>query len=122
MNQGKNTLKGLQTQKAKIDSRISLKKIEISSLQRELNEMEKSKRRIEEMISSFSEKQELIVSEHAILRYLERVKEMDLDKIISEIKSEKIMSLYNALGGSGKYPSRNFSIVVKDNVIVTIET
>lgn len=62
----------------------------------------------------------LVVSEHAMLRYLERVELVDLQEIaalvLPEDKKETIKTL-----GSGKYPINDHRVVVVDNVVVTVE-
>lgn len=65
-------------------------------------------------------KKEVIVSEHAILRYLERVEGVDIEKIKERILNEEFKKAYNVLG-DGKYPIENkFFVRVKGNVIVTV--
>lgn len=115
-------LKGIQSQISKIESEIELDKIQISTSQKQLNNKKKRLNELREMAKSLATKKELIVSEHAILRYLERVKGICLNDIIDQIKNEEVMSIYNKLGNSGKYPCCDFTAVVKNNVIVTIET
>ncbi len=120
---GKDTikLKGLQTQINKLESEISLKKGDISTKQRELGV---KIRRLSELNSELKKLQgnkELIVSEHAIIRYLERCRGVNIGEVIAEIKNETITGLYEKLGGSGIYPCDEFKAVVKNNIIVTIE-
>lgn len=114
-------LKGLQTQIKKLESEISLIKGDISTKQRELNI--KIKRLIELNIElhKLQENKEIIVSEHAIIRYLERCRGLNIGEVIEEIKNDTIMDLYEKLGGSGVYPCDTFKAVVKNNTIVTIE-
>jgi len=65
----------------------------------------------------------LVVTEHAILRYLVRVKGLSLSDLKDEILNEKILSAYVELASDGKYPSGNgYRVVIKDNAIVTVET
>jgi ribosomal protein L15 len=65
---------------------------------------------------------ELIISEHAILRYIERVLEINIEKIKSEILTDEIIER-NKILGSGKYKNnKKFEVVIKDNIVVTIET
>lgn len=62
------------------------------------------------------------LSEHAILRYFERVVGIDTDAIKPLIFTEDMMELIETLGGEkGKYPHKDgFMVVIKDNVVVTI--
>ena len=62
----------------------------------------------------------LIVSEHAMLRYLERVYKLDLFKIESEIASQELLNKVQELG-SGTYScDESYSAKVVDGVVVTI--
>ena len=66
-------------------------------------------------------KQEVIVSEHAVLRYLERVKGIDLNSIKKEILSDYTLKFIEKLKGNGVFPNeKGFSLKVKDNVVITI--
>ncbi len=62
-----------------------------------------------------------IVSEHAILRYFERVLGYDMEEIKSLILPTPMKQTITKMG-SGKYPMGNgCRLVVKDNTIVTID-
>ncbi len=60
------------------------------------------------------------ISEHAIIRYMERVKGLNISDIEKQILTDEVLSLIDKLGGSGKYPVNNFQIVVKDYTITTV--
>lgn len=60
------------------------------------------------------------VTEHAIIRYLERVMGLDLDNIRNEILSPEVATQIKALGG-GKYPiGDGHKAVVKGMAVVSI--
>lgn len=63
----------------------------------------------------------MIVSEHAIIRYIERVLGISIDEISQKILGNEIEKQIETLG-NGTYPinDNEFKIVVKDNVVVTI--
>lgn len=64
---------------------------------------------------------EPIVSEHAILRYIERGMQFDIEQIRGNILSEKVRACIDTLG-NGKFPIGNgLFAVVKDRTIVTVE-
>lgn len=88
--------------KNKIDKSNSL----IKKYQKELNEL-------------IASSDTLLVSEHAILRYLERVYKLNLSKIEKEIVSPKIIQQVKDLG-NGTYHDNNIAIKVIDNVVVTV--
>lgn len=62
------------------------------------------------------------LTEHAICRYLERVKGITPDDIIGEILTEDVLKIIETLGPNGKYPIKGgYRLVLKNNKIVTIE-
>ena len=95
-------------------------KIDISNRQREYSQKLESITRIRAEIKKLDNTKTLKVSEHAILRYFERVKGFDLQEIEQDILCEKVVSLISKLGGSGTYPGEGFSVVMKNNTVVTI--
>lgn len=62
-----------------------------------------------------------LVSEHALVRYLERVKNIDADLLRSEILPEHIVEQIITLG-DGTYPVNGFRIVVVNHTVVTVIT
>lgn len=95
-------------------------KIEIANKQREYNNKLKAIARLKDTINSFNNNNNVKISEHAILRYLERVKGIDIPEIEKEILTDDVLSFVETLGGSGKYPIGNFQIVMKDYTITTV--
>jgi hypothetical protein len=62
-----------------------------------------------------------VVSEHSMLRYLERVHGIDLVKVEQAILTTAIREAV-AVCGNGKFPSgTGFRAVVQDNTVVTVE-
>lgn len=60
------------------------------------------------------------VSDHAVVRYLERVKGMDIAAIRKEILPDKLNKMTKVMG-SGYYPvSDAFKIRVKNGVVITV--
>lgn len=60
------------------------------------------------------------VSDHALVRYMERVKCVDIHSAKEAILNEKTLLLIEQMGPNGTYPCDGFSIVVKNNVVVTV--
>ena len=115
----KNELKTLQTRIAKLASQLSTVNTDISLLQSHKNNIKDKIDKIKYDIEMLTDK-DIQISEHAILRYLERVCLIDLDKIKNEILDDKTKTLIRKLG-NGKYPINNgFKIVVKNNVVLTV--
>ena len=59
------------------------------------------------------------ITDHALVRYFERVQGVDIGKIKREIFTDDVVELIQTFG-SGKIIKDGFLIVVKDKVIITI--
>lgn len=120
-------LKQLQTQLTKIKSENEILNEEIKFRQRQFELNRKTISEIEQKIKEFGSKNEnIVISEHAIIRYFERVLGFDINKISSNLISQKTQEYIQKLGINGEYPTEDengnkFKIVLKNNVIVTIK-
>lgn len=116
----KEELKKLQSLLIKQKSEIDLIKRERQLINERLSVAERNLRNTEEELKKLKTGNKIIVSEHAVLRYLERTMELDLKAVENEILSEEVVSQYKTLG-NGKYPvSNGCKAVIKDNVVLTI--
>ena len=61
-----------------------------------------------------------IISEHALLRYLERVKGVDMEELKNEILDNNTVSQIK-FAGSCSIKKENYTLVVKNNTILTIK-
>lgn len=86
----KTKLKGLQSQISKLKSDIDLDRAQLSTIQKGINSKLARIKELEKEFKKLGQNNELIVSEHAILRYLERVKELDLEEVTNSILNEKL--------------------------------
>jgi len=96
----------LHSQKKALQSEISLKEKQLKNYKEEL-----------ERLQLHSET--LIVSEHAIIRYLQRVYKLDLEKVENEILTTEVKEKIE-IYGNGSYSLDGFGIKVVDNVVVTV--
>ncbi len=116
----KEELKKLQSLLIKQKSEIDLIKRKRQLINERLSVAERNLRNTEEELKKLKTGNKIIVSEHAVLRYLERTMELDLKAVENEILSEEVVSQYRTLG-NGKYPvSNGCKAVIKDNVVLTI--
>jgi transcriptional regulator of aromatic amino acid metabolism len=113
-------IKQLQSQLKKMTVDTEVLKIEVANKQREYNQKLQAIAKLKEAIGSLNNNSNVKVSEHAIIRYLERVKGLDVSEIEKEILTDDILSLIEKLGGSGKYPVKDFQIVMKDYTVTTV--
>lgn len=94
---------------------------DIRNLQNKKRENNKLKSSLETQIKELQEK-ELQVTEHALLRYCERILGIDIEAIKELIKSQEIKQQVEVLGINGKFVHPDgFRVVIKDNKIITIE-
>ena len=113
----------------RLQSLLSMVQAEVSTLEEKdrilKNEINSKKVYINELFRKIrvlqNKKSQLIVSEHAIIRYLERVVGMNSNEIIAKIIPEEVINWVKATG-NGSYPVNNgeFRIKVKDGVVVTV--
>ena len=112
-------LKQLQSRKAKLEVYVEELSRATRESQREYDKARFKMKALDEEIKRFSDSN-IIVSEHAVLRYMERVMGFDLEMVRSAILSPDNLMMIKKLG-AGKYPLPGGGrIVVKDNVIVSI--
>lgn len=77
--------------------------------------------RLKEMIAHFDADKKLRVSEHAMLRYLERAKGINIEALEAEILTEGIRKLVGVLGGNGEYPHESgHSLKMKNYTVTTV--
>lgn len=60
------------------------------------------------------------ISDHALLRYLERRRGLDREAIEAEILTDQLIEQVRVLGGTGKFVSDGRRVVINNYVIVTI--
>lgn len=123
------TLKQLKTQQAKLAGALDALKVEISNLQKDFSAKQKAVQDLQKKINRLEHSTEITVSEHAILRYFERIDNADIEKIKTYILTDKVRKLAEELGPNGTYPTGlyddkgvEYRVRLIDNIIVTILT
>ena len=110
-------IKKLKTQMRKLDDEIIDTHSVMTEYQRLYSEQKKERNRINDEIENMK-KGELKVTEHAMLRYFERILGFDLEAIEEKIL-EPISEAQKKLG-SGTYGCQDFKVVIKENTIITV--
>lgn len=113
-------LKGLKSQISGLKQDASVIKSEIGDKKKLLKLKSEQIVKKQQEINKLEHNGNIKVSEHAMLRYLERVKGIDLHEIEKEIITEDIVKWVEMLGGNGSYPNKNFSIKMKNGIVTTI--
>ncbi len=101
---------------------LALLKEEASELQRAISSKYKSianmQNEITHLIDSITVKKSIItVSDHAIIRYLERKFNLDIEAIREEILTPERLSAIKA--GATKIKTDGIDFIIRDNVVVT---
>tara|TARA_R110000751_G_scaffold112175_3_gene210973 strand:+ start:1185 stop:1559 length:375 start_codon:yes stop_codon:yes gene_type:complete len=114
-------LKGFKSQLSKLEGEYEVVKKQAAEYQKKCAFKKKGLGILKAKINRLSLDSNTIISEHAILRYFERVKGFDLSEIEKEILTPKVKEMIETLGNTGVYPNNNFQVCLKNNVIVTIK-
>ncbi len=132
MNDSSAMLKSLNTQiestkkeiLATTEARVTLKSQDdflVQKLRAFESSIAAARSEIEKLKKSEKKRDKLLVSEHCLLRYLERVKGLDIDGLKEEILVHEVTSSYNSFG-DGKYPHPSGGrVIVKDGMVITFE-
>lgn len=113
-------IKGLKSQLKIMKGDAEALKIEVANKQREYNAKINKIQNLRDEIEKFDKNGKLKVSEHAIVRYLERVKGFDISEIEKEILTDEVITLVKKLGGNGVYPNKHFKVLIKNYTVTTV--
>ena len=94
------------------------------SIDQKISEIDKKINAINNEIKSLTAK-DPVISEHALLRYFQRVEQFDINDIKKKILSESVVKKIKTLG-SAQIPidiekDLTVTLIVKDNVVVTLK-
>lgn len=113
-------LKGLQVRLTKAEAESKSLLEEVKLLQKRASESENLANALRKQINDITDStKEIIISEHAYIRYFERVSKYDLDKLREIILPEKTIALIDQMG-NGTYGVNGFKVKVKDRTVITI--
>lgn len=113
----KESLKEIQREIQETTKRLADVKEDQRTSGKLITELTKSLEALENKMKKAT--RELVVSEHAVVQWLNRVKGIDLDEVKKEILSEELVALASEYN-SGKFTLGGTTFVVADNVVVTI--
>lgn len=115
-----NELKYLQTQRQKLVSQREILKKVTKEKQDELTSLNSKIKNIDEKLEKLISGNEIIFSEHAILRYIERVLGINLTDIKAKILTEPEKDECMQMGGNLTYKKEDFTVKIQDFVVTTI--
>jgi cell division septum initiation protein DivIVA len=114
-------LKGYQSQLAKAKADAEVAKQAADAAQREATAAANKVSQLEQKIASLQQAAaEPIVSEHALLRWLERVEGLCLDSIRAHILADGTAAAIQ-FAKTGRIKKQGYTLVVKNNTVVTVE-
>jgi len=109
--------KALSTRKSKLEAKKSSMIIELNRQKKSISDIDASIDEINERIKCVNI--EPSVSEHAVLRYLERIKQIDINKVEPIILDEKTKQTIETIG-SGRIPREDCTLIIKDKRVITL--
>lgn len=113
-------LKALQRRKSESDARLKQLFEERGSVNDRIRSEQEQNASLNKAIETFKLSQrEPIVSEHAQLRYLERVRGVNLQEVSAQVLPQEIIAVVKQLG-DGTYPAGTHKVKVRGGVVVTI--
>lgn len=115
----KMSLKGLQTHLNERNSERQVLLFKLNGINDQLRQCNKEINQTEKMIRLLSER-DLVVSEHAIVRYLERIETIKPADVPGKILTSKLREMVATLG-NGTFPVEDFQVVVRNNVVITVK-
>jgi chromosome segregation ATPase len=117
----KDRLKGLLEQRDKLKGRLRDLDRDYKKVKKRVGDTVNSLHKIEKQINALTERDPL-VTDHAIVRYFERVEGVNIKDVKKKILTDKVKTQINALG-SGEFPlGSGVRVVVRDNQVITVIT
>ncbi len=113
-------LKQLRTRLAKAEAEANSAKEEVRLAQKREADARKLCGELKQRINQIEGKAP-IITEHALLRYFERVLGYDLEAVANGLLTDQVKAVIAEMP-NGKIPSVGCRLVAKDGVIVTLET
>lgn len=115
------TLKSLETKYNSLDTKRNLIIKEVEENQATAAKLKKEMGQIKQQIDNLKVKStnNIVISEHSLLRYIERVIGIDLDEISRKILNENDMKIVKTLGNC-TYPKDGFKVKIQNGIVVTI--
>lgn len=104
-----------------ISDLINLKKAELHETCQILASYSYDKTQLEKQINDLinANKKEIIVTDHAIIRYFERVLKLDVDKVRKELSKPSLLTRYRVLGDQ-TYDMGEYMSVIANGHVITI--
>ena len=116
-----NELKNLTTQIKEIDTELTTLVERQSECSRRINDLRNRRIGLQKRIDDIKTGDDIVVSEHAYLRYIERVLGMNLGDLANEIVPDTAKQLIKTFK-SGRVDCTSHTLIVEKGVVVSIVT
>jgi len=114
-------LESLNVKIQESQNQLEVTKLEFSTRTRQAAELKKRIKKIKEPKIKRKNPEAIFVSDHALVRYMERVLGADIEELKAKILPGETLKLMKELSfNDGRYPCGDFYLVLKDGVVVTI--
>jgi hypothetical protein len=105
--------------RTKTNSRLDRELTKRRNIEYEIHHKKRALQAANRRIERIKGESEIVVSNHALLRFAERVLKIDFEEIKKSILSDQVLRLYKELG-NGKYPNGTYHVVIENNCVKTI--
>lgn len=96
---------------------------ELSAIKKEhkvrLDKIRDIKRQLEKLKKK-NQPKEIVISDHALIRYMERVLGADVKELKDKLITDNLRNQVATLGPTGTYAAGEHKLIIKNNVVVTI--
>lgn len=89
-------------------------------LEAEILSKQKKLKEINTKIKAHYAKGGIDLTDHAIVRYMERRFKINIDLLKAEILTPELLEQMKILGGRGKFISGDYTFVIENNKIITV--
>lgn len=120
-------LKSLQVQQSKlveeksnISEKIKNLQLTLKHLKENLNNLTQQEANLNKKIKKLTEKSNVVVSEHALLRYLERIHGLDLEQFKAEMFGVNNIDEISLPESSMHLKMNGYTLVIDDKVVKTV--
>jgi len=115
-------IKKIREEIKELDKEINKFLIDRASLESKLKAKVDRKNELLEKIESINTQSgHVSLSDHAILRYLERVEKIDVESVRKKILTGQLKEFVATVGNNGKFPIKGGKAIIRNGVIVTVE-
>ncbi len=111
-------LKQLQVRRTKVEAELKAANQDRESLSKRIHDLKNELNSLDTKIKNFS-KSKPMVSEHAMLRYIERVIGIDLEDVKQQILTETNVKAIE-FAGNCTIKCNNIELIVKDRCVVSV--